>query len=257
MSDPVMGDEIGTGSEYSSIEKIHESGVKNGHGQDYYSSSSLSDDEHAHRQKFRLFGRQKPIHKAFGGGKPADVVLWRNKQMSGGLLAGATVIWLLFEWIGYHLITFLCHSLILSLATLFLWSNLSYSVNRSAFNFPQIVLPEDLCMSIALLLRDRCNQAFGIFRQVASGNDLKKFLSAILGLWAVSIVGSWFDFLTLVYIIFVMLLTMPLLYEKHEDRVDSYAQKATIKLQRQYSKLDEKVLQKLPKVPFITDNKQH
>ncbi|CAI9776544.1 unnamed protein product [Fraxinus pennsylvanica] len=125
---------------------------------------------HVSRQeKFHLFGRQKQMHKAFSGGKPADVVIWRNKQMSGGLLADATVIWLLFEWIGYHLINFLCHSLILSLATLFLWSNLSYSVNRSASNFPQIVLPEDLCMNIALLLRDRCNQAFGIFR-------LKKFL---------------------------------------------------------------------------------
>ncbi|KAL2470844.1 Reticulon-like protein B5 [Abeliophyllum distichum] len=257
MSDPVMGDEIGTGSEYSSMEKVHQSGVDNGHGHGYSSSSSSTDDEHTHQDKFHLFGRQKPIHKAFGGGKPADVVLWRNKQMSGALLAGATVIWLLFEWIGYHLITFLCHSIILSLATLFLWSNLSYSINRSALNFPEIALPEDLCRSIALLLRDRCNQVFGIFRQVASGNDLKNFFCAILGLWVVSIVGSWFDFLTLVYIIFVMLLTMPLLYEKHEDRVDSYAQKATAKLKRQYSTLDEKVLQKLPKVPFITDNKQH
>lgn len=54
-----------------------------------------------------------------------------------------------------------------------------------------------------------------------------------------------------------MILTMPPLYEKHEDQVDSYAQKATAKLKRQYSTLDEKVLQKLPKVPFINENKQH
>lgn len=66
------------------------------------------------------------------------------------------------------------------------------SMDRSALNFPQIVLPEDLCMSIALLLRDRCNQAFGLFRQVASGNDLKKFLSVLL-----------FTYLTLTYFIFL------------------------------------------------------
>lgn len=37
-------------------------------------------------------------------------------------------------------------------------------------------MPEGLCMSIALYLRDKCNLAFGIFREVASGRDLKKFL---------------------------------------------------------------------------------
>lgn len=57
--------------------------------------------------------------------------------------------------------------------------------------------------------------------------------------------------------VFVMLLTMPLLYEKHEDQVDSCARTATAKLKRQYSKLDEKVLQKLPKVRFVADSKQH
>ncbi|KAG8388809.1 hypothetical protein BUALT_Bualt02G0163700 [Buddleja alternifolia] len=211
---------------------------------------------HTNEEKVHLFGRQKPVHKALGGGKPADVILWRNKQISGALLAGATVIWLLFERIGYRLVPFICHSLILSLATLFLWSNLSFFVNKSSYDFPEIALPEDLCKSFALLLTDRCNKTVVLFRNVAMGKDLKKFLYGILALWVVSVVGSWFDLLTLIYIVFVMLLTMPLLYEKHEDKVDTYAQQAKSKLKRQYSTLDEKVLQKLPKVPFITDNKQ-
>lgn len=56
--------------------------------------------------------------------------------------------------------------------------------------------------------------------------------------------------------VFVMLLTVPWFYEKHEDQVDIYAQKAKKELKRQYSHLDEKVLQKLPKVPFVKDSKQ-
>ncbi|XP_057772672.1 reticulon-like protein B5 [Salvia miltiorrhiza] len=204
-----------------------------------------------------LFGRQKPVHSALGGGTSADVILWRNKQMSAALLAGSTVIWLLFEWIGYHLIPFICHFLILALASLFLWSNLAFYVHKAPLNFPEIELPQDLCMTVALLLRDRCNQGISMLWEVASGKDLKRFLTAIFALWIISIVGSWFDFLTIVYIINVLILTMPPLYEKHEDQVDSYALKAKAKLKRQYSKLDEKLLQKLPKVPFISDNKQH
>ncbi|CAH9138657.1 unnamed protein product [Cuscuta epithymum] len=207
-------------------------------------------------KKGRLFGRQKPVHAALGGGKPADIILWRNKQISAGGLAGATVIWLLFEWIGYHVLTFLCHSLILSLAIMFLWSNLSSFVNKTPPDYPEIVLPEDMCRQAALLVRDKIHWAIGLFREVASGKDLKKFLYAILGLWIVSTIGSWFDFLTLVYIIFVMLLTVPIFYEKHEDQVDAYAHKAKKQLKRQYSQLDEKVLQKLPKVHFGKDTKE-
>lgn len=46
----------------------------------------------------------------------------------------------------------------------------------------------------------------------------------------------------------MMILTLPMLYEKHEDQVDAYAQKAKVQLKRQYSVLDEKVLQKLPNI---------
>ncbi|KAL6572345.1 hypothetical protein OROMI_013303 [Orobanche minor] len=157
-------------------------------------------DEEGHEETFHLFGRQKPVHSALGGGKPADVILWRNKQISAALLAGSTVIWLLFEWIGYKLIPFICHSLILSLASLFLWSNLSFFINKSPINLPEIALPEDICTKIALSLKDRSNQAIGFLWGVASGKDVKNLLSAILALWFLSVVGSWFDFLTIVYI---------------------------------------------------------
>ncbi|EPS67049.1 hypothetical protein M569_07727, partial [Genlisea aurea] len=221
----------------SSIEKIH-------------------DEDGDHEGRFHLFGRQMPVHSALGGGKPADVILWRNKQISGAILAGSTVIWLLFEWIGYHLIPFICHSLILSLATLFLWSNLSAFINKSPVNLPEVGLPEEFCNTIALHLTHRVNRAFFNFREVASGKDLKKLLYAIVGLWVVSVVGSWFDFLTILYMSFVMILTMPPLYEKHEEKVDSYAERAKAELKKQYSSLDEKLLQKLPKVPFLGDNKK-
>ena len=54
-----------------------------------------------------------------------------------------------------------------------------------------------------------------------------------------------------------MMLTVPLLYETHEDSVDTYGEKAVIEIKKQYAKLDQKFLQKLPKVPFMKDTKQH
>ena len=64
------------------------------------------------------------------GGAAADVLLWRNKKISAGVLGGATAAWVLFELIEYHLLTLVCHVLILALAILFLWSIAHTFINK-------------------------------------------------------------------------------------------------------------------------------
>ncbi|XP_068644833.1 reticulon-like protein B2 [Aristolochia californica] len=222
---------------------------------DHDSSSSSSDNEKSSpspgKSAFsRLFGRQKPVHKVLGGGKPADVFLWRNKKISGGVLAGATAIWVLFEMLEYNLLTLICHCLILSLAILFLWSNATTFINKSRPRIPEVSIPEDVVVNIALSLRFEINRAFAVLREVASGSDLKKFLAIIAGLWVLSIVGTWCNFLTLFYIVFVLLHTVPVLYEKYEDQVDSFAEKAMAELKKQYAVFDARVLSKIPRGPL-------
>lgn len=124
--------------------------------------------------------------------------------------------------------TFIMHrlcSLCNSNCDLVIW----YILFRSPPEFPKVVLPEDLPATVALLIRDELNYSFKTFREVASGNDLKKFLwvpfysmmsylyalalnnqclfmlsaaffQVIVALWVISVVGSWFDFLTLLYL---------------------------------------------------------
>ncbi|KAK9125831.1 hypothetical protein Scep_014677 [Stephania cephalantha] len=232
------------------MEKIHHHDVSS-------SSSDCESEKHISLEKNRLFGRKKPVHAVFGGGKSADIILWRDKQMSASILGSVTVIWLLFEWLGYHLLTFVCHSLILCLAVMFLWSNLSSFIHRSPPKFPEVILPEELFLTIAFSVRHEINRAFFTFREVAAGKDLKKFLMVVVVLWLISVIGGWFNFLTLSYIVLVMLHTVPFLYEKHEDKVDNIAGKALVEINKQYAVLDEKVLQKIPKCSFIRkDQKQ-
>ncbi|KAL5223219.1 hypothetical protein ABZP36_027932 [Zizania latifolia] len=236
------------------------------HGGDSSSSSSDSDDDKkgsssaaataaaaaaAMKAKiYRLFGRERSVHSVLGGGKPADLVLWRNKKISGGVLAGATAIWLLFEVMEYHLLTLLCHCLILSLAVLFLWSNASAFINKSPPNIPEVKIPEDLTVNIALSLRYELNRGFATLREIGHGRDLKKFLIVIAGLWVLSVLGSSCNFLTLFYIVFVALYTVPVLYEKYEDKVDAFGEKAMIELKKYYALFEEKCLSKIPKGPL-------
>lgn len=230
------------------------------HSHDDSSSSSDSDNDekkasHASPSSlkakvYRLFGREKPVHHVLGGGKPADIFLWRNKKISAGVLGGATAAWILFELLEYHLLTLVCHLLILVLALLFLWSNASTFINKSPPRIPEVRIPEEPVLQIAAALRVEINRAFAILRDIASGRELKKFLSVIAGLWVLSIVGNWCSFLTLFYISFVLLHTVPVLYEKYDDKIDAFAEKAMIEIKKQYAVFDAKVLSKIPKGPL-------
>lgn len=94
--------------------------------------------------------------------------------------------------------------------------------------------------------------------------------------------GSWCNFLTLFYIcrfknlidtvfsflcvlspradlfddlpayvpVFVLLHTVPVLYEKYEDKVDPLAEKAMHEIKKQYAVFDKKVLSKIPRGPL-------
>lgn len=230
------------------------------HGGDDTSSSSSDSDSEAKKTPpepssvkkkiFRLFGREKPVHKVLGGGRPADILLWRNKKTSAAMLGVATMVWVFFELLEYHLLTLVCHITILTLGLLFLWSNASTFINKRPPRYPEVYLPEEPILEFVSALRIEINHAFGVLREIAGGRNLKKFLVVVTGLWALSMVGSCCDFLTLFYISFVLLHTVPVLYEKYDDKIDAFAEKAMIEIKKQYAVFDAKVLSKIPRGPL-------
>ncbi|KAL1565533.1 Reticulon-like protein B2 [Salvia divinorum] len=250
-----MADHAGEHEKHESeslIEKITEKF----HGSDSSSSDSDGDSDiksaaSAVKPKiYRLFGREKSIHKVLGGGKHADILLWRNKKVSAGVLGVATLIWVLFELLEYHLLALVCHILILGLAIVFLWSNASSFINKSRPKIPEVVIPEDIVRDVASAFRSEINFALATLREIASGKDVKSFLAVIAGLWVLSVLGSSLNFLTLFYIGFVLLHSVPLLYEKYEDQVDAFAEKAEAELKKQYAVFRSQVLSKIPRGPL-------
>uniref|UniRef100_A0A2P2K441 Reticulon-like protein n=2 Tax=Rhizophora mucronata TaxID=61149 RepID=A0A2P2K441_RHIMU len=220
-------------------EKIHDHDSSSDSDSDSDSDKKPGSPSLVKAKIYRLFGREKPVHKVLGGGKSADVFLWRNKKTSAGVLGAVTAIWVLFELIEYHLLTLACHILILSLAILFLWSNAHTFINKTSPRIPEVHLPEEPFLQVASALRIEINEAFSALRNIAYGKDLKKFLIVIAALWAMSVVGSWCNFLTLFYIV-------PVLYEKYEDKVDPFAEKAVIEVKKQYAVFDAKLVSKIP-----------
>ncbi|KAE8722687.1 Reticulon-like protein B3 [Hibiscus syriacus] len=214
------------------------------------SSSSGSDDDkssHGHKVPFkskvyRLFGREKPLRQVLGAGKSADILLWRNKRVSGSVLGGVSAFWFLFE----VLQPFFRSLHDCAIENLIVTYPLC-STGSSPPNIPEVVISEKSLLKAASCLTTEINRAMNVVRTIATGKHLKTFLGAIAGLWFVSVLGSCFNFLTLVYVVFLLLYTVPVLYEKYEDKVDAYAEKAMIEMKKQYVILETKVMANLNK----------
>ncbi|XP_042460092.1 reticulon-like protein B1 [Zingiber officinale] len=101
---------------------------------------------------FRLFGREKSVHHVLGGGQAfhftANLIQWRDKKISAGILVGAIAIWILFEFVGYHLLPLIFHGLIISLLTLFLWSKALTLINKSPPHIPEVRILEDQTVTL-------------------------------------------------------------------------------------------------------------
>ncbi|GAU32333.1 hypothetical protein TSUD_43750 [Trifolium subterraneum] len=241
----------------SFVDKVEEKFHDNNSSSDSYSDSDDDHNKNIHSKRpplpaskansvYRLLGRDRPVHMVLGGGKPADILLWRNKKLTGMALGAGTALWVFFELMEYHLITLICHLLILSLGALFLWTNASVFIHKSPMQIPNISIPQESIIEAVTVLRIEINRGFTILREIGTGRDIRKFLTVVGVLWVISVIGSWFNFLTLFYLFYLSLFTLPLVYEKNEDQVDALAEKAMIEIKKQYAVLDAKVLSQIP-----------
>ncbi|KAJ3707155.1 hypothetical protein LUZ61_010860 [Rhynchospora tenuis] len=194
----------------------------------------------------KLLGRQKSVHHVLGGGKSADVLLWRNKKISSSVLGAATALWVVFEWLDYHFLTLVAFVLVLGMVVQFLWSNASGLLSSSR-EVPKVKLPEDLFVNIGVAVGGQVNKFLDLIQEISCGGNLKQFLIVVLSLWAAAVIGSWCNFLTVIYIGFVCAHTLPVLYEKYQDQVDDFLVGVLGLLRSQYEKLDQSVLSKIPK----------
>ncbi|KAK3017023.1 hypothetical protein RJ639_006534 [Escallonia herrerae] len=224
--------------------------------------SSDSDDQPA--STARLFGRERPLHAILGGGKVADILLWRDKSLSAALLLGATMIWFLFEIVEYNFVSLLCHISILMMLVVFIiyagsgFGNWYYPLPplqnvpspltvacKSPPDIRDITIPEHAFR----WLFSKINWLLLKFYDISSGKDFKQFCLALVSLWILSVVGNYFSSLNLLYTGFVCMEIIPALYERYEREVDYLASRGNRDVKKLYKNFDSKVLTKIPRGP--------
>lgn len=195
----------------------------------------------------RLFNRQRTVHQILGGGIVADVMLWRRKDLTVGILVETLAAWVVFEISGYTLLTLVSSVFLLLFTILFLWAKAAAILNRPAPPLPHLYLSEEIAAQAAALVRDHVNTVLSVAEDIACGRDSRMFIRVALMLLVISTVGSLTDFFTLGYICLVMVLTVPAFYERYEDCIDVRALTWYRKLQQLYARLDEDCINKIHK----------
>ncbi|KAL2321163.1 hypothetical protein Fmac_030132 [Flemingia macrophylla] len=197
----------------------------------------------------KLFAHEKPIHELLGGGKVADMLLWRNRNGSAALLVAMTVIWLLFEIFEYNFVTLLCHISITTMLVLFIWSTAADILKWKGPQIPDIILQESFFHDLASILHRRFNQLLPMLLHISCGIDLPFFLLIIVSLYILSVIGSYFDFVNLLYIGFLCMQTLPIVYERYEEEINNRVGDIIIILRKSYRTFNKNYLNKIPRGP--------
>ncbi|KAL9333564.1 hypothetical protein Peur_073703 [Populus x canadensis] len=186
------------------------------------------------------------VHQALGGGTVADVLLWKRWYASIGVLVSATTLWILFEKSGYNLLSFVANVLFLLVCILFFWAKSASLLNRPLPPLPNFEIPEEIVAEAAGVIHVYSNYALSIARQIVIEKNLKVFLQLVSGLWVASYIGSLCNFLTLVYLGVLLILSVPLVYDMYQHPIDEKLCLANKIIQAQYMKIDDAILKKIP-----------
>ncbi|TQD87024.1 hypothetical protein C1H46_027407 [Malus baccata] len=161
------------------------------------------------------------IRAILGGGKVANILLWKNKIISALILSALTGIWIFLEVLEYQFLTILCNTLTITmLGIFFLQQGGARLIARFGF------VPLDLD-DIKLSSESTCRYLFETFNlfllnvlEISSGKDLKLLFLAMACLWILSVIGYHISLLNLLYT-----RTVPALYERYDAHLDTFAAK--------------------------------
>lgn len=200
----------------------------------------------------RPYHRHKSIHRLLGGGKAADVLLWKDRNLSAGVLAGATLIWFLFDVVEYNIVPLLCQIAIFTMLVIFIASNAAPLFDIDPPRIPQVVISEHTFREMALTIRYKLTNAVSLLYDIACGKDLKKFLLVVGSLLVLSVIGGSCSFTSLLYLGFLCALTLPVLYQRYEPEVDHLVARGGEDIKKFYEKIDANLLNKIPRGPVKT-----
>ncbi|KAL9418735.1 hypothetical protein AB3S75_036648 [Citrus x aurantiifolia] len=211
-------------------------------------SSSSTSAPAAGAGGFKLLNRHGTVHQFMGGGRTADVLLWKRRRVSFGVIVVATVAWLIFERSGLPFLSVCSDVLLLLIVLMFIRANFAaFRNNRQLESLPELEVSEEMVNNAAASFRVKINYLLLMAHDITVGKDFRLFFQVVAYLWLLSAIGSYFSFFTLAYIGTLLSITVPALYSRFEVRVDRYCGMIHKSISQHYKVVDENVISRIPR----------
>ncbi|CAM0873081.1 unnamed protein product [Alopecurus aequalis] len=123
------------------------------------------------------------VHQIVGGGKAADIILWKCRRATVGVIFGATIAWWLFEKSELSFLTICCDVLLILIVVQFIWVKTSGLLNKQPRPLPELVLSEEMVNNAAASFRVKVNNMLMIAHDITLGKDFRLFFQEPL-LWS-------------------------------------------------------------------------
>ncbi|CAL4914279.1 unnamed protein product [Urochloa decumbens] len=120
-------------------------------------------------------GHKFSVHQIAGGGKAADIILWRRGRVTFGVIFGATMAWLLFEKSGLSFLTICCDIFLILIVVQFIRVKIAGLLNRQPMPLPELVLSEEMVSNAAASFRVKVNNMLMIAHDITLGKDFRLF----------------------------------------------------------------------------------
>ncbi|XP_010488949.1 PREDICTED: reticulon-like protein B10 [Camelina sativa] len=193
---------------------------------------------------------EESVHQSIRFGSVADLIMRKNRRGGYLLLGSTTLLWFLFQKCGYSFFPFVVNTQLLLVVILFLWAKSAILFNRPMPQLPNLEISEAFVFMVADGLRVWINNTvLAVAREIYVGRNAKQLFRVSVVLWTVSFVGSFLNFLTILYLGVVLSLLIPIVYERYQDHIDDKLSLTHRIIQTQYRKIDERLLQKITAKP--------
>ncbi|KDP31877.1 hypothetical protein JCGZ_12338 [Jatropha curcas] len=174
-----------------------------------------------------------------------DIFLWRRKKLSLLILLVATGTWVLFDIYEFNFITVASWIAMVIISSLFIYGNLVRLFRKEEPNLSGLQVSEGTVVETAKSVKEMIEKGINWMFCLSVERDVLVFVRVVALLWLLSYVGSFFDFLTLLYIGTVVGMSVPLIYVKNEERIKKCGEWIRMQGKRFYEMVDEKVLNKV------------
>ncbi|XP_019185690.1 PREDICTED: reticulon-like protein B13 [Ipomoea nil] len=170
-----------------------------------------------------------------------DILLWKRKRLNIAAIVISTATWVALEIYRFTFITAASWVAMFVVAAFFIWGNIDRLLGKEpAADTSRMYISQQSAVKTADVFRRCVNQSVEFTLRLGAEREWYVVAAAVAALWVLSVIASHLDLLTLLYIGELVGLTVPVIYNKYEQKINESGQRLKVQYRRYYSMVLQK-----------------